>query len=222
MIDPFAPRNPQVVIPEPNGVYVLCEGPDDAAMVREVARQEGLVLQAATASPGFGLDTEIKAFADNAARQGPRALGIVKDKERDGAAEERKVRGWLADSGLSLPRSAGDVVHPAKEGTDLRLGYFLNPEEANEGAIEQLFVDQITENLKPCVESFLVCVEATGLWARKQNLDVRKDKVRLRAYLAARQAGENTSLNAGLTKEYVTTATPAFDSLRDFLRRLCA
>ena len=155
-------------------------------------------------------------------RRRPRALGVIVDKEKDALKAESDVQAWLASAGFLVPSASGTILDPVLEDVSLRLGYFLNPDHASVGAIEQLFVGQVDPTLLPCIESFIACVEATELWAKKQSREILKDKVMLRVFLAAKKAGGNTGLNVALEDDNLKVDTSHFDSVRDFLRRLCA
>lgn len=222
MIDPFDRPEPGEIESVRGGRYVLCEGQDEAALVRAIALLDELSLTAGVRVRGGRMDEELAVFRTIAPLRRPRALGVVVDKEKDAARAGADVQAWLAFAGFQTPASAGVIVDPALDDANLMVGYFLNPDHASAGAIEQLFVGQVDPVLAPCIEDFIACVEGAKLWEGKRSPDVLKDKVTLRVYLAAKKAGGNTGLSVALQDRNLKVDTPAFDSLREFLRRLCA
>lgn len=222
MIDPFHRPTPAALPILEGRVYVLCEGIDEAALVREIAKRDSLTVVAGIRHPDLAFEEELRLFEKMLPRFRPAALGVLVDKERNGNAAEHSLRKWIEGAHFRLPDYPGQVIGDAHPELGLRLGYFLNPAARNSGAIEQLFVDQLASRFRDCVDSFVGCAEGEGAWDGHPNLEVLRDKVRMRAYLAITNRGRNTGLNAALENKHLTVDTPSCDSLRDFLHALAS
>lgn len=218
MILPFAARKPIGFKPEAGKTYVLCEGQDEAAVVERISTVNALSYIPFLRSENNNFGDELRQFVKLVPGSRPLALGLVGDKEQAGNYARAEVEKWFSFAELPVPAAAGEVSQVVIGGAVLRIGYFLNPAESSSGALEQLFINQIGEPHRGCIEEFLSCVSTSEFGVSPG--EILLDKVRLRAYLAIKNKGGNTSLRTGLQDGHLNILSDKFAGLTQFLRDL--
>ena len=139
-------------------------------------------------------------------------IAIVRDAENDAAAAFASVRQSLADVGLPMPNTPGEVA-----GDGRRVGVFIVPDNTASGMIETLCMRSVASDPAfSCIDQFFECVV--------QRVDVHPTnmhKARAQAFLATRQ---NVDYHVGRAADagIWNFEHEAFAPLEQFLRKLAA
>jgi hypothetical protein len=106
----------------------------------------------------------VEALASQRAFRDIRLLGIVRDKEEDGAAAFESIRETLTRVGLPCPASPGEVA-----GVEKRVLVALLPPNQNDGCVETMFVQAVEvveagrchDTLRECIRKMPGAAEFT-------------------------------------------------------------
>ncbi len=188
---------------------LLAEGPDDEAVTRRLLSDAGLAdvqvhnyggrsnlsdaLNTLPVATGFG-DLEV--------------LAVTRDADESAEATFRSITAALEKPRLPVPDSNGSSARTEK----LTVWVTTIPPGRESGEIEDLVVDSLPNEVRNCLDTYFTCQgTALGLKPKKPG------KSRLQCWLAA-LGGE---LRRGMRDEVdrIDVAHPAFDPLREFLRR---
>ncbi len=188
---------------------VLCEGPDDEAVIRGLCKDRGVT--GLTVEPYLGRDNLANVLTElpkrpEFARQEVVSLGITLDANADGNAAWRllcsAVRGSL---GVSLTQRC--VFAGAKP----KIGGFIVSGPDGKGMLEDLCLASVSD--KPgydCLEAYFKCLtESTG----------RKDyhsKAKFRAWMAS-QSDYELYVGKAAVEGYLPFGHAAFNPLAQFL-----
>jgi hypothetical protein len=203
--------------------FLLVEGYSDLLFVAELLEHLGIGRQeGGEARPCFvkefqgksDLLDQLEVWFTPLRLRKAKAIGIVLDADTSAVATRQSLVDRLGRVvGMELPVDGGWVQHP--EGA--RIGFHVVPgaEADDQGEIETLVWRSLQErqDLQPrvqCVESFLACVEGTGVTLRK------RDKARVSALLAAIHS-DDPRLGPGARAKCFDFGANSLGPLRRFL-----
>jgi len=188
---------------------LLCEGPDDEAVVRGLCKDRGV--NGLTVEPYLGRDNLANVLSElpkrpESARQEVESLGITLDANGDGNAAWQLLRDAVRGSfGVSLTQRGVFM------GTKPKIGGFIVSGPDGKGMLEDLWLASESDKPGyPCLEAYFRCLtESTG----------RKDyhsKAKFRAWMASQL---NYDLYVGKAAEEgdLPFAKAAFNPLAQFL-----
>lgn len=162
---------------------LLVEGPDDRRLVEALLRHRlgggGSAVQVVAAGGASAFKERIRALLMAAVQAGrnPRAIGIVRDADRNPAGAWQSVRDAVAAANLQPPERPAEFSDAGP-----RVGIFIVPDSESEGTLETLCKRSVAE--KPaahCVERYLTCLEERQAMSSRN-----RDKSFAHAYLASR------------------------------------
>ena len=139
----------------------------------------------------------------------PRAVGFLFDAEDDPDVRETRLRALTE----SLAKEQAEMEDEPRQ---IRFMPPLLVPPAGRGAIESIVLEAVKGRMMSdgCLRGYIGCLrERGGLIA------ARLDKVSVRTYLAAMSPG-NTGLDIAFKDGHVDSKHPAFDPIRDYLRKL--
>jgi hypothetical protein len=192
--------------------FVFCEGKDDVAVIKGIvqfSRIVDLVVEE------FGGRNKLRDFLRDAklrpefAQNRVGSIGIVRDADDDDRAAFQSVRDTLIANGFTAPETNGVVA-----GEPIRVGVLIIAPNAGKGMIEDLCLQSVSGNPEfACVDEYFRCV------AEKSERKTFSSKARVRAWMASHT---DYDLRVGIAAEkgYWPWASPAFDSLKNFLHQL--
>ena len=138
------------------------------------------------------------------------AIGVLRDADDSPESALQSVTDALRNLSLPAPGSHGAF----EQGTP-SLGVFILPDGASTGAVEDLCWKAVEDtSAGECSTAYLECLEESGALASKNPA-----KTLVHAYLAA-QEDPSSRVGEGALKGYWCFDHPAFNPLRDFVRRL--
>jgi hypothetical protein len=202
---------------------ICCEGPDDVAFlewIRRSLRIESTVLSIERLDGRYGLHDYLMALALRDDAGVFRALGIVCDADReDGESAFRRVRDDLVNTKFTPPARPNQLTHGSWVGGEtLAVGAFIMPDNQLPGTLEDLCLTSIaTEATLTCVDELLLCVAATGIVWREQDVS----KARLNVWLGSR-SDPRRRLREAISANAFPIASQAFDPIKQFLTDLAA
>ena len=164
---------------------LLVEGPDDRnlfeALLRHRLGDAGSAVQVVTAGGASAFKDRIRVLLMEAEREGknPRAIGIVRDADRNPTGAWQSVHDAVAAANLQPPERPAEFSDASP-----RVGIFIVPDSESEGALETLCMRSVAEDpAAQCVECYLTCLEE-----RRAMSSRNRDKSFAHAYLASRRA----------------------------------
>lgn len=195
---------------------VLCEGPDDGALLEAIAASMGLeagdlqiwecggvtrikgVVPGLEAATGFG---------------SVRGLALVRDSDDNHASSFLACADWLSNAGYPRPADPGHFVKSSTSG--IGVGALTLPIDAA-GCIESLFRASVkNQPLGRCVEDFMMC-GATKLVGVTRVCQL--DKIYSDAYLVLAAGG--ISFNFAIQRGLVDIGHETFAFVRNFVTEL--
>ena len=201
---------------ENRDVVILCEGKDEAAVIRRMLPKES-GWKCGRAQNKQGEEAEIKAIKDAAELHfWSLVLCLVFDAEEDREVRQQQIAGWLVNAGFVTIPVEGEFAETPNDPEDptrgrVCVGYLIDPPKAKSGKLEDMFLPQIADSsYSECAEAFATCAKAKG---SKQH----EEKLLLRSFIACHNA-YNTTIHIGLQDRLFDLKDKAFDVLRDFLK----
>ena len=138
------------------------------------------------------------------------AIGVLRDADDSPESALQSVTDALRALSLPAPGSHGAF----EQGTP-SLGVFILPDGTSTGAVEDLCWKAVEDTpAGKCSNAYLECLEESGTLASKNPA-----KTLVHSYLAA-QEDPSSRVGEGALKGYWCFDHPAFNPLRDFVRRL--
>ena len=215
MIDPLEPIDRQPLRFEDKDLIVLCEGNDEAAVVRALL-PSAANLKCGKKERGQSEFDEMAAIPGQAQARGESyVLCLMFDAEDSRSKRNEQIKTWLDEAGLNLPGSEGcfkETVNnlDAPGRGRLWVGYLINPPGRDRGKLEDLFLPQIeAHEFGECAAAFVKC-------AQGKNSDESREKLLLRSYIACFNA-VNTIIQSGIQKQAFDLQATEFAALREFL-----
>ena len=195
---------------------LLVEGPDDRHLLEAlIHRRFGDAhpdVQVVVAGGASAFRARIGAIRIAARRDGmnPRAIGIVRDADRNAAGAWRSVRDAVASSGLEPPER-----HAVFSETSPSIGIFIVPDGESNGALETLCRRSVAgEPAANCVERYLICLDEHDAMSSRN-----RDKSFAHAYIASRR-NPVARVGEAARQSVWNFDHQAFAALDSFLRRL--
>jgi hypothetical protein len=192
--------------------FVFCEGGDDVAVIKGVAQSNEIpdlivepFLGKNQLRSFLGALQKRPEFAQNTVA----SIGIVRDADDDGAAAFQSVRDALISNGFASPDSSGAVTEEA-----VKVGILIIGPNDGRGMLEDMCLNSISDRPEfACVDDYFRCV------AEKSERKDFSSKAKVRAWMAS-HPDYDLYVGKAAEKGYWPWASPAFDQLKDFLRRL--
>ena len=209
--DPFRFNDP---------VYVLCEGPADVRLVKQVLRRENLEGFSVNYAQGYQkFARHIQGLRTSSDWRKLRRLVIVGDNDTNPAARWRNAQDVLTDEGLPAPDRHANIVEGAHDTPST--GIFMIPRANEDGALETLLVEAILlehQNLAECLLQLDDC-PATEC----QQWDaVKRAKMQFQTVVAITCRDDPSAGAAHIwskTHNPIPVTSPVFNELAGFLRR---
>ena len=122
----------------------------------------------------------------------------------------------LRPRGLPSPNDVEVVVGQANA---LQIGVFLMPGGRRDGALEDLCLEAIADDLaSPCIDAYFQCLDACGI--ARPTLKTMISKARIHAWLASREEADLKRMGEAAANKYIPWNHAAFDPLKTFLLAL--
>lgn len=196
-----------------NGLkFVFCEGGDDEAVVRGITASVGMTgIRVEQFLGRSNLGNFLKAvrvrpeFTQNLVS----AIGIIRDADENADAAFKSVCAALETNDFTAPSKNGGFSSGG-----IKVGVLVVGPNNGAGMIEDLCLQSVSQRPEfPCLADYFDCV------TRKSTRKQFSSKARVRAWMATQ---EDHSYYVGKAAEhgYWDWTSPAFDSLREFLRQL--
>lgn len=136
------------------------------------------------------------------------AIGLMLDADASASAAVDKARGFLTKSGLDAP-----LAHSVVQGSPLRTGFFISPNGASPGALEELLLAGADSPRLSLAETYIETVSA--------EIDApKKPKKAVVQALLAGQVEHVKSIPVGVRKRIFDPRHAAYDDFRRFLNAL--
>jgi hypothetical protein len=201
-------------------IYVVCEGPADARLVRRLLEREDLEGFSVNYAKGYEKFAQhIQGLRTSSDWRKLRRLLIIGDNDTKPAARWQNAQDALTDEGLPAPDHHADIVHGSHDGPST--GIFMMPSADKFGALETLLVQAILqkhEGLAECLQQLDECpVSDCGGWDA-----VKRAKMQFQTIVAITCRDDPSAGAAHIwSKRHnpVPVASPVFDELVAFLRR---
>ena len=194
---------------------LLVEGSDDLHLIKNLLREQGVVLDPREIVDCGGVHTLLEDSLPTHLRASYDALGVVVDADIDVAARWQAIRDRLTVSGYDAP------VQPSPDGLVLRsrrpmVGVWLMPDNVLAGAIEDFARQLIApgDELWPAATTAVAALPVPRRFA-----DAIERKAEIHTYLAW-QHEPGTPLGLAITKKYFETDTALAQRFVTWVRRL--
>jgi hypothetical protein len=190
--------------------FVFCEGKDDVAVIRSLAKNVGLVVTIEDYGGRNKLTNFLQGLSKRPefAQEQVAAIAILRDADDDAVAAFASVRDTLRQNGFEAP----DANENFKVST-LRVGVFIVGVNGK-GMIEDLCLKSVADRPEfACVDTYFGCV------AQHSKRKEFHSKARFRVWMASQ---DDYKYDAGKAAEegYWPWENPGFDGLKNFLRAL--
>lgn len=190
--------------------FVFCEGKDDVAVVRGLAAHLGLSLEVEE----YGGKNKVSLLLQGL-RTRPEfvqgkieAIAILRDADEDASATFTSVRSALIQNSFEAPDAAGDFKQ-----SSMRVGIFIVGVNGK-GMIEDLCLKSVADRPEfPCVDDYFSCI------TEKSGRTPFSSKAKVRVWMAS-QADHEFHVGKAAAHGYWPWESPAFDSLKNFLKAL--
>ncbi len=210
-IDPFRYDDP---------VYVLCEGPADVRLVRQILRRENLEGFSVNYAQGYQkFARHIQGLRTSSDWGKLRRLLIIGDNDTNPTNRWLNAQEALTDEGLPTPDRHAGIVEGAHDTPST--GIFMMPRANTVGALETLLVEaalQEHQDLAECLRQLDDC-PATEC----QQWDaVKRAKMQFQTVVAITCRDDPSAGAAHIwskTHNPIPATSPVFDELAGFLRR---
>lgn len=207
MIDPLSRRDPQNVELAHGCAVILCEGPDECAVVKHLCRIHGFSLLWGCRSHSVSLKEELEALSTQVVMRSIKSVGFFFDDEGGQLTEFDLSIGSFYDALGVEERSGGTTIHKLGDHSVLT-ETFKTPV-----CLDSLFQKQIDEELGPCIDQYIDCHSV------RPSTEAQKAKQRLRTYLAAREY-TNTGVGVALRDKKLNCDGDEWKPVIEFLRRI--
>ena len=192
--------------------FVFCEGWDDLAVITGVAGSIGLTDLRVEPFLGKG---KLRSFLREVqtrpefAQNKVAAVGIIRDADEDGDAAFQSVRDALLANGFKAPdQNGGFAVN------GINIGVLIVGPKHGKGMVEDLCLSSVSNRPEfSCVEDYFRCI------AEKSDRKNFSSKARIRVWMAS-QVDYDVRVGIAAEMGYWPWESPAFDSMKEFLRQL--
>ena len=201
-------------------VYVVCEGPADVRLVRQLIRRENLDGFSVNFSQGYErFARHVRGLTTSSDWHKLKRLLIIGDNDTQPAARWQNARRALMGEGLPAPDNPADIVDGEHERPST--GIFMMPSAHAFGALETLLVEAILqahEGLAECLQRLDACpaTDCDGWDA------VKRAKMQFQTAIAITCRDDPSAGAAHIwskTHNPIPVTSPVFDELVEFLRR---
>ena len=210
-VDPFRFDDP---------VYVVCEGPADAHLVKRLLQREDLEGVSVNYAKGYErFGRHVRGLRTSSGWRKLRRLVLIGDNDTRPDARWQNAQDALTAEGLPAPDRHADIVDGTDDGPST--GIFMVPGADRLGALETLLVQAILqerEGLAECLQQLDEC--------RASDADewdaVKRAKMQFQTVVAITCRDDPSAGAAHIwskTHNPVPVASPVFDELAAFLRR---
>jgi hypothetical protein len=189
---------------------VFCEGKDDVAVVRGLASHLNLDLQIEE----YGGKDNLPSFLESLqkrpdfAQQKVSAMAVLRDANGDSQASFTSVRARLRQNGFPSPDADATFSE-----SPLRVGIFIVGVDRH-GMIEDVCLNSVSDQPEfSCVDNYFNCI------AEKSQRSNFSSKAKVRVWMAS-QVDYEYHVGKAAEEGYWPWESPAFDSLKNFLRAL--
>jgi hypothetical protein len=189
---------------------VFCEGKDDVAVVRGLAKHLGLNIEVESFDGKNKLATLLRSLSTRPdfAQQKVAAMAILRDADTDANAAFASVRDALRQNHFEPPAADGTFSE-----STTRVGVFIVGVNGR-GMIEDVCLNSVRDQPEfSCVGDYFDCI------AKKSPRRSFSSKAQVRVWMASREDSE-FYVGKAAEKGYWPWESPAFDSLKKFLRGL--
>lgn len=218
---------------------VIVEGSHDAGFTKAIIAEMGIggidVQQIggkdnlAPALRAFAQNDDVLRVAQDAAKRGDSlSIGIMRDADDDPGAAFDSVRGALTGARLPAPaRPMEEAIGQLSVGGAIagtaRVAVAILPAAGLPGCLESLCVDAMAgDDRAPCVEEFFACLERAGYPSAEGRQSASKmAKARAHAFLST-MARPDLHVGTAAAHGCWPLGHPAFELIREFLRRVAA
>jgi hypothetical protein len=192
--------------------FVFSEGKDDLAVIRGVAKSINLEnLRIEETEGRNNLGRVLKAFRARPefTRNEISAIGVIRDADDDGNAAFQSVRDALISNGFKAPDQNGGFA-PG----NIKAGVLIIGPNNGKGMVEDLCLNSVSDRPEfGCVDDYFRCI------AQKSSKQTFSSKARVRVWMAS-QVDYDLRVGKAAEEGYWPWGSPAFDSMKEFLRQL--
>ncbi len=194
--------------------FIFCEGKDDVSVIQGVAGSMGLKdLRVERIDGKNNLREFLKTFRKRPefTREEVASIGIIRDADGDGVGAFRSVCDALAGNNFKVPGQNGGFTTGG-----IKTGVLIIGPNDGKGMIEDLCLNAVSDRPEfGCVDDYFRCI------AQKCNRNNFSSKAKVRVWMASHV---DYDLRVGGAAEggYWPWGSPVFDSMKQFLRQLCA
>lgn len=190
--------------------FVFCEGKDDVAVVRGLAKHLGLDIEVDEYGGKNNVSTLLKGLRTRPefVQQRIESLAILRDADADAAATFTSVRDSLFQNGFEAPNGAGTFTQSSP-----RVGVFIVGVNGR-GMIEDLCLGSVADQPEfVCIADYFACI------TQKSGRANFSSKAKVRVWMASHVDYEY-HVGKAAEEGYWPWESPAFNSLKDFLKAL--
>ena len=209
--DPFRFNDP---------VYVLCEGPADVRLVKQVLLRENLEGFSVNYAQGYQkFARHIQGLRTSSDWRKLRRLVIVGDNDTNPAARWRNAQDALTDEGLPAPDRHANIVEGAHDTPSA--GIFMIPRANEDGALETLLVEAILQEHQDLAECLLQLDDCPATECQQWDA-VKRAKMQFQTVVAITCRDDPSAGAAHIwskTHNPIPVTSPVFNELAGFLRR---
>lgn len=192
--------------------FVFCEGGDDLAVVKGLARS--IDVSDLHIEPYLGKNN-LRHFLQNVklrpefAQNKVASIGIIRDADEDGSAAFQSVCDALRANGFKTPGGNGGFAM-----NGIRVGVLIVGPNKGRGMVEDLCLNSVSDRREfPCVDNYFRCItEKSG------RIDF-SSKAKVRVWMSSHEDYE-FYVGKAAEKGYWPWESPVFDSMKEFLRAL--
>jgi hypothetical protein len=189
---------------------VFCEGQDDVAVVRGLVTHLSLNIEVESYDGKNNLSHVLRSLSTRPdfAQQKVAAMAILRDADADSNASFASVRDGLRQNRFQPPDADGTFAE-----STMRVGIFVVGLNGR-GMIEDLCLNSVSDRPEfSCVADYFTCI------AQKSSRRFFSSKARVRVWMASHVDYE-FYVGKAAEEGYWPWESPAFDSLKNFLRAL--
>ncbi|MBF0610772.1 MAG: hypothetical protein HQL55_06575 [Magnetococcales bacterium] len=196
---------------------IIVEGNDESVFFNRLTKTLQLEVQITSIDGKTNFKKELASLVLRSEFNIVTHMAIILDSDKEEKAAFDSICQNLANRGLPAPTAVGEIA----ENDGKRIGIYLMPGAGNQGALEELLLDCIS-NTHPldCIAPYWQCLESL---AGEEQIKLPKNrmKFKLRTLLAAMEE-DTRSIGQAMDKGYIDVNHPNLDPLRTFLRKLFA
>lgn len=190
--------------------FVFCEGKDDVAVVRGLAKHLGLNLEVEEYGGKNNVSILLKGLRTRPefVQRRIESMAILRDADTNATATFTSVRDSLIQNNFEAPDAAGAFTQSSP-----RVGVFVVG-VAGHGMIEDLCLGSVADQPEfACIDDYFACI------TQKSGRANFSSKAKVRVWMASHVDYEY-HVGKAAEEGYWPWESPAFNSLKDFLKAL--